>query len=125
MVFSITEYGQLAEISASTIRYYENENLLPKAERRGGKRVYYANDIPRLKLIVAARKTGFGIKEIKRIVSQTEFDGRSLKDAVISAAIRKTNSIDQQIQTLNAQRGLLVDAQACLCDDLSRCSIYG
>jgi len=125
MGFSITEYGQVAGVSASAIRYYENENLLPKAERRSGRRIYYASDIPRLKLIVVARKTGFGIKEIKRIVSQNEFDGRSLKDAVITAARRKTNSIDQQIQTLNAQRELLVDAQACLCDDISRCSIYG
>jgi len=73
---------------------------------------------------VAARKSGFGIQEIKRIVSQNAIESPNLKEAVILAAKRKTTSIDQQIEALEKQRQLLMDAQSCICSDLSTCSIF-
>ena len=124
MVFSISEYGRLAGISASTIRYYEDENMLPQAERRGGRRVYYPSDLPRLKLLVAARKAGFGIKAIKQIIAEHDTSSLSLKSVVLAAAQIKADSIEQQIRALEKQRQTLIDAQSCICTDLSACSVY-
>ena len=123
MVFSISQYGELVGVSASTIRYYEEENILPKAERRGRKRVYYPTDVHRLKLIVTARNAGFGIQEIKRIIRKSD-KSVSFKSAVIKAAQTKENSIDKQIQALETQREILRNAQSCLCKDFATCSAY-
>ena len=123
MGFSITEYGQIAGLSASTIRYYEAEKLLPIAGRKNGRRIYYSSDIPRLKLLAAARKAGFTIREIKQIINQNE--NPSLKHVVVTAAKTKVNSIEQQIQILEQQRQILIEAQFCPCPELSSCIAYG
>ena len=122
MGFSITQFGQMAGVKASTIRYYEDENLLPKPERRNGRRVYYRSDVPRLKLLVAARQSGFKIREIKQIINQDDYRGPSLKDVVLEAARNRVKSIEHQIQTLEKQRRILTEAQSCICFDLSACS---
>lgn len=124
MNFSITKYGRVAGVSASAIRYYESENLLPKAERRGGKRVYYTEDIPRLKLVVAARKVGFGIKEIKSLLGQKDVRNSNLKKTIVTAAQTKAHAIQQQIKVLEKQHKLLTDAQSCLCSGLDNCSTF-
>lgn len=125
MVFSITQYAQLAGISASTIRYYEDEGLLPKAERRGGSRIYYPQDVPRLKLLIVARKAGFGIKAIKQMLEQNKTAGLPMKNTVVVAAQARVHAIEQEIEVLQKQRQLLTDAKMCSCIDLSKCSMFG
>lgn len=56
-----------AGVQASAVRYYEELGLMPKPARLKGWRVYGMADIQRLKLIAAARKMGFSIRDLKRL----------------------------------------------------------
>ena len=65
---AIGEIARRAAINASAIRYYEREGLIPRARRRGGKRVYGTKVLGRLAVIDAAKRSGFTIAEIKQLV---------------------------------------------------------
>jgi len=65
--------GALAKetgINIETVRYYENIKLLPKPMRKDSRyRVYDENDLARLKFIIRAKKLGFTLKEIRKLLS--------------------------------------------------------
>ena len=53
-------------LSASTLRYYEKEGLLPKIKKnQSNKRIYDDNDLQWLDIIICMRKTGMTIAHIK------------------------------------------------------------
>lgn len=65
--------GQLAKqsgISIEALRYYEAEGLLVPQERSSnGYRLFGADDVHRLNFILHAKKVGFSLQEIKRLLS--------------------------------------------------------
>ncbi|WP_145949148.1 MerR family transcriptional regulator [Paenibacillus sp. Y412MC10] len=66
---SIKEVTQMTGISASTLRYYENEGLLPHVKRdENGKRQYDDEDLEWVHFITALRATGMPIVQIQRYV---------------------------------------------------------
>jgi MerR family redox-sensitive transcriptional activator SoxR len=68
-MMSIGEVAKRAGVAASALRYYEREGLIPKADRRGGKRVYGADILDRLALIGVAKGAGFTVAEIQTLLS--------------------------------------------------------
>ncbi|MEC0178791.1 MerR family transcriptional regulator [Paenibacillus favisporus] len=66
---SIKKVTQMTGISASTLRYYENEGLLPHVKRdENGKRQYDDEDLEWVHFITALRATGMPIVQIQRYV---------------------------------------------------------
>ena len=56
-------------VSASTLRYYEKEGLLPCVERSsGGIRMFRDSDIEWLQVIGCMKKAGMSIKDIKQYI---------------------------------------------------------
>jgi MerR family redox-sensitive transcriptional activator SoxR len=66
---AIGEVAARAGIATSAIRYYERAGLLPRAARRGGRRVYDPAIVERLALIQLAQSAGFTVAEIRRLLS--------------------------------------------------------
>lgn len=65
----IGELAKLAGTSVQAIRFYERYGLLPKPTRTAtGYRVYAATDLRRVELIRQAKRLGFSLEEIKRIL---------------------------------------------------------
>ena len=64
-LLSIGEAARRAGIAPSAIRWYERQGLIPRAERRGGKRIYGEDVLDRLALIGVAKAAGFRIAEIQ------------------------------------------------------------
>ena len=60
-MLTIGEVARRAGVAASALRYYEREGLIPKADRRGGKRVYGEDILDRLALIAVAKGGGFTV----------------------------------------------------------------
>jgi DNA-binding transcriptional MerR regulator len=55
-------------LSARTLRYYEELGLLPGVRRRaGGRRVYGADELERLRFIQRLKKLGLSLAEIKEL----------------------------------------------------------
>lgn len=65
----IREAAQVLGVSARTIRYYEEKGLLaPAKEHQSGYRVFTAEDIERLKLIIALRQAGMTTADIAQVL---------------------------------------------------------
>ncbi|MCS0588104.1 MerR family transcriptional regulator [Massilia norwichensis] len=97
--------GELAErsgIPASTIRYYEKEGLLPKAQRgANGYRVYQDDALARLDLIQLGQTLGFSLDTIRSIAA---LHGTALKDALLGQLDARLAEIDRLRAILDGQR---------------------
>ena len=72
--YLIHELAEKAGISPRTIRYYQQEGLLPEPENRG-KFAYYNNDhLERLKLIQELKKNYLPLSEIAKQLNSLTFD---------------------------------------------------
>lgn len=66
----IGELAQRAGVGIDTVRYYEREGLLPKAQRlASGYRVYDADDARRLRFVRRAKALGFTLPEIRELLA--------------------------------------------------------
>ena len=64
----ISEVCQRTDLSARTVRYYEEVGLLPGVRRRnGGRRVYGADEVERLRFIGRLKTLGLSLAEIKEL----------------------------------------------------------
>jgi DNA-binding transcriptional MerR regulator len=97
--------GELAErsgIPASTIRYYEKEGLLPKAQRgANGYRFYQDDALARLDLIQLGQTLGFSLDTIRSIAA---LHGTALKDALLGQLDARLAEIDRLRAILDGQR---------------------
>jgi DNA-binding transcriptional MerR regulator len=104
--------GELAErtgIPASTIRYYEKEGLLPKAQRgANGYRVYQDSALERLDLIQLGQNLGFSLDAIRTVAG---LQGDALKDALLGKLEARLDEIDRLRAILDTQRRSVVEAK--------------
>ena len=69
MVYTIGEMAVLLGVTASTLRYYDKEGLLPFVERSsGGIRMFQESDIEWLQVIGCMKKAGMSIKDIRQYI---------------------------------------------------------
>jgi MerR family copper efflux transcriptional regulator len=105
----IGELAARSGIPASTIRYYEKEGLLPRAQRgANGYRVYQDNALERLDLIQLGQKLGFSLDAIRAIAA---LHGAALKDALLGQLDARLQEIDRLRTILDEQRGSVADAK--------------
>lgn len=69
MVYMVGEMAKMLGVSASTLRYYDKEGLLPFVERSsGGIRMFRDSDIEWLQVIGCMKKAGMSIRDIKHYI---------------------------------------------------------
>ena len=69
MVYTVGEMAKLLGITASTLRYYDKEGLLPFVERSsGGIRMFQESDFEWLQVIGCMKKAGMSIKGIRQYI---------------------------------------------------------
>lgn len=104
----IGELAQRSGIPASTIRYYEREGLLPKAQRgANGYRVYQDGVLERLDLIQLGQNLGFPLETIRTVLA---LQGEALKDALAESMATRLGEIDRLSAVLASQRRSLLGA---------------
>ena len=80
MMYTVSEMAKMLGVSASTLRYYEREGLLPFVERtNGGIRLFTEQDIPWLKCILFLKQAGMSLKELHRYVDLAIQGDRALE----------------------------------------------
>lgn len=66
MKYTVGETAEKMGLSASTLRYYEKEGILPFVERTNGNiRLFSEKDFESLRLVECLKKSGMSIKDIK------------------------------------------------------------
>jgi DNA-binding transcriptional MerR regulator len=109
MNMKIGELAQRTGIPASTIRYYEKEGLLPKAQRGvNGYRVYQDNALERLDLIQLGQNLGLSLDAIRTV---SALHGEALKDTLLDKLEARLEEIDRLSAILATQRKSVVEAK--------------
>lgn len=82
MEYTVQKLGQLAGISARTLRYYDEIGLLKPARiNSSGYRIYCATEVDRLQQIMFYRELGVNLDRIKDMMTSPTFDEtKALRD---------------------------------------------
>ena len=107
MFYTVGEMAKKAGITASTLRYYDKEGLLPPIERTsGGIRMFREEDVEWLHLIECLKKTGMPLKEIKLFVDWVK-EGDSTLQRRLELIERQRQTVIGQIEKLNQTLDML------------------
>jgi MerR family copper efflux transcriptional regulator len=121
---NISEAAKESGLSAKTIRYYEEIELIAAAARgENGYRQYDRKAVKELRFLAHAREVGFGLEESKQLLDLSrnpERQSRHARDLVME----KSQKLQARIAQLVAmQKQLLEMASHCRGDEGPECAI--
>lgn len=111
----ISEVSRRSKVPATTIRYYEDLEILPAPRRVSGRRDHSPADFERLIAIRALQRAGFRLSEIREMV-RWGFHADERAERWRAAAKEKLVETDRAIAELTERRELLAQAMDCPCD---------
>ena len=107
MLYTVGEMARFLNVSASTLRYYDKEGLLPFVERsNSGIRMFSDKDYEWLKIIECLKKSGLSIKEIRSYIDMTKRGDDSLEERLQLFEERKKD-VERQMKELQETLYLL------------------
>lgn len=96
---TIAEVSAETGFSAPTLRYYEQEGLLPRVPRDGaGNRVYGEADMAHLNILLCLRSAGLSLAEVKhyfKLVEQGEKTLSARRELMIQAQTRMQQQFEE------------------------------
>lgn len=116
---SISEVAAATGLRASALRHYEDVGLVRPAGRRGGRRHYDHDVLPRLAFVALCQEAGFTLAEIATLLDPRPGARHRWQDL----AGRKLADIECRIERLRAMQRHLEAALACTCDDIVGCQL--
>ena len=100
MLYTVGEMAKVMGVPASTLRYYDNEGILPCVERsNGGIRMFTDKDYEWLKVVECLKKSGLSIKDIKAFTEMIDRGDDSLQERLTLFRTRR-DSVKKQIADL-------------------------
>ncbi|WP_101843077.1 MerR family DNA-binding transcriptional regulator [Halobacillus sp. Marseille-P3879] len=102
---SISDIAHAYQVSARTLRYYEELGML-SPQRLEGKRVYTSREKTRLTLILRGKKYGFTLQQIREMIQLFDQDPTGVQqlEATIKYGQEKIEEMDQRIEELQELR---------------------
>lgn len=98
--------AKAAGVAIDTVRYYEREGLLSRAQRTAsGYRLFGAADVERLRFIRQAKALGFTLEDITELLRLQ--DGGGARAQVRDRARARIQDLDRKIRELTAIREAL------------------
>lgn len=99
---TIREVAREFDVTARTLRYYEEIGLLTPARTETNQRQYNKKEIAKLKLITRGKRYNFSLEEIKEMVLLFDIDrtGKKQLTRTIEYGENKIKEIDARIQEL-------------------------
>ena len=104
---SISEVCKRTGLSARTVRYYEELGLLPGVRRRaGGRRIYGADELDRLRFITRLKALGLALEEIGELNAVHAIGGstRAMLARLDELLARRLLELDARISDLDSLR---------------------
>lgn len=100
MLYTVGEMAKLLGVSASALRYYDKQGLLPFVERSSsGIRMFKDSDYEWLRVIECLKKTGMQLKDIRSFVHMA-MQGDETIDARLELIITQKKAVVEQISQL-------------------------
>ncbi|MGB5708129.1 MAG: MerR family DNA-binding transcriptional regulator [Arenicellales bacterium] len=104
--YSISELSEQFDITARTIRFYEDQGLI-SPRREGTRRIYEERDRVRMKLILRAKRLGFTLSEIRETLD--------LYDSASGGELAQGKFV---LEVINHHRAILMQQQNDILDVL-------
>ncbi len=99
---TIKKLADIAGVSVRTLHYYDELGLLvPDSRSSSGYRFYDEKDISRLQQIMFFRELGFNLNDIKKIVTQPDFDVLEALKSHRALLRKKAERIDELLATVD------------------------
>ena len=107
MNYTIGEMAKKLGLSASTLRYYDQEGLLPFVERSGGgARMFSDRDFGWLKVIECLKRSGLSIREIRSFTEMAKRGDASIGERLELFAARR-EAVQRQIEEMRETLAVL------------------
>ena len=121
---NISEAARLSGLSAKTIRYYEDIDLIEPAERgENGYRRYDSKAVEALHFLARAREVGFNLPECRQLLELQRDQSRQSRHAK-ALVLEKSRQLQQRIDQLMVMQKILRDlAGRCRGDEGPDCAI--
>lgn len=100
MLYTVGEMAKLLGVAPSTLRYYDQEGLLPFVERSSnGIRMFKDADYEWLQVIECLKKTGMPLKDIREFIHMS-MQGDETIDARLELIIRQQEAVRKKMEEL-------------------------
>ncbi|KUY98157.1 MULTISPECIES: Cu(I)-responsive transcriptional regulator [unclassified Burkholderia] len=121
---NIGDASRESGVSAKMIRYYEQVGLLAPSKRSdAGYRIYGSDEVHILRFIRQARRLGFFVEDIRKLLMLWQDRTRASVE-VKSIALEHVAELDKRIAELSDMRNTLADLAAhCHGDERPECPI--
>lgn len=121
---NISQAAKATGLSSKTIRYYEQQGIIPAAQRTAnGYRFYGTSQLEMLSFIKRARGMGFSLEQSRELLQLSRDPSRTSAE-VKQKAEQHIDQIDQQIEQLQQMRSVLSAAvEHCRGDENAECPI--
>src|ERR1700710_1346316 len=121
---NIGEAARASGVTAKMIRYYESVGLLePVARTTAGYRVYGVQEVHALRFVRQARRLGFLVDDIRKLLALWQDRKRASAD-VKAIALQHVTELDLRIAEMTEMRNPLAHlAQHCHGDERPDCPI--
>lgn len=101
-MYSIKEVAEIMDISAYTLRFYDNEGLIPTLARTNNRRSFTAHDMEWVYLIKCLRSTGLSLAEIRDYVDKWR-EGDSTIDERHAIILRQKEKVEKELEFIKQQ----------------------
>lgn len=117
------ELASAAGVNQQTLRYYERRGLLaPRTRTLGGHRLYSPEAVTVLRVIKAAQRLGFTLKEIADLIDVGRHHHGETDASLQVRAKVKLEEVESRIADLQEIRSTLRAAVDAGCDDIVECA---
>ena len=99
MTYTISEVAQMMGVTAHTLRYYDQEGLLPFVDRVNGRRVFKDADFAWLRVIHCLKNTGMPLKDIREYI-ELGAGGDATLEARQAIIKKQHEAVEAQIRAL-------------------------
>jgi DNA-binding transcriptional MerR regulator len=116
---NISQLSKKSGIPASTLRYYEEKNLIKSIGRNGLKRVFDTYVLEQLAFIALGQRAGFSLEQIKSMLTtkgKFEVNREKLRE--------KADEIATHVKQLTAVQRCLEHASECSAETHSECDKF-
>lgn len=117
---TIGELSAATGVPASTLRYWERIQVLPRAARVSGQRRYDHQARYMVTVLQLAKACGFSLVEMRRLISGFRKETHASERWRVSIG-EHLESLERQLAQLHAMRTLMQRLQHCKCVDLEDC----
>ena len=102
MAYTVKKLSELSGVTVRTLHFYEEAGLLkPAYYGSNGYRYYEENELLQLQQILFFKELGFSIKQISKVLGQSDFDQLAALHSHRRALSRERDKIERLIETID------------------------